>query len=215
MGDYMKLYFLNTSEFDLQICEKMVSYVDEKRRERFLKNGDISRFAAGALLTLAFNDCEIDYLGEEKILNKNGKESFKYLNVKYNISHSDTMCVCGIYNDEIGVDCENINNKGNCLNIAKRFFTENEYRHILSSENETEEFTRIWTMKEAYIKYTGKGFAIPLKTFECIPNGDTVNLNGASVKTYRILNTFVSVCAKAEKFPDKLTDMTQFFLQSC
>ncbi len=211
----MKVYYINTSEFGSSKYERLFSYADENRRERFFKNKDISRLAAGALLTVAFKDCGIDYPGEEKVLNKNGKESFKHLNVKYNISHSGTMCVCAIYNDEIGVDCEDVKDKDNCLNVAKRFFTHDEYRHIFSSDNKADEFTKIWTIKEAYIKYTGKGFEIPLKSFECIPDKDEVKINDASVKTYKILNTYVSVCAKTEKFPDKLTDMTQFFLQSC
>lgn len=208
----MKIYYLRTSVLQEKDTEKLLRYADEKRKERYCKNKDIPRLAAGALLNLALEEYNVDYLKEEKILYGNGKEGFKDLDLKYNISHSDTVCVCAVCDDEVGIDCEDVLKKDNCLKIAKRFFTAKEYEKVLLSADHRDEFTKMWTVKESYIKYTSKGFEIPLNSFECLSITDTVIINDATVKTYKISDTYVSVCAKTEKFPDNLTDMTQFFL---
>ena len=50
--------------------------------------------------------------------------------------------------------------------IAKRFFSENEYKYILESESQGNAFYEIWTKKEAYVKFLGTGLSTPLSSFD-------------------------------------------------
>ena len=87
-------------------------------------------------------------------------------------SRSDTRghaIVC--FSDaEIGLDCENTRARPGIETragaIAKRCFTENERAYLDSdSHGAARRFFEIWTAKEAYMKYTGRGFSEGFRTF--------------------------------------------------
>ena len=90
-------------------------------------------------------------------------------NLYFSISHSNDVLMCAISRHNIGVDCQiiNIQNIETCKKISKRFYspTENIFLNDLPQENYINNFFKIWTKKEAYIKYTGKGIAEGLNTF--------------------------------------------------
>ena len=83
----------------------------------------------------------------------------------YNISHSDRFVACAINDAPVGIDVEIF--KPTDLKIAERFFSKEETAYILSQPDaeQLKAFYMTWTMKEAYIKYLGKGLSIPLNTF--------------------------------------------------
>ncbi|MDY6426445.1 MAG: 4'-phosphopantetheinyl transferase superfamily protein, partial [Bacteroidales bacterium] len=59
------------------------------------------------------------------------------------------------------------------LDIAKRFFTSEEYDLIKSQktdELQTKMFFRIWTLKESFVKCIGTGLSTPLNEFSIIPD---------------------------------------------
>ena len=98
----------------------------------------------------------------------------------YNISHS------GKSDNEVGIDVEKITDKA--TGIARRFFTEGENRYIAQSDCPDEAFTRLWTIKEAYIKYLGTGLSKDLKSFEINISGDKVEITDQGV-TQNVLVT--------------------------
>ena len=56
--------------------------------------------------------------------------------------------------------------------IASKFFSIYERNAILLSSNPVDAFTRLWTLREAYVKMRGKGFDIPLASLSCVfPHG--------------------------------------------
>lgn len=61
----------------------------------------------------------------------------------------------GLSSPSIGVDIEYIREYDEML--AKRFFTSEEQDYLNYSKDKDENFTRIWTSKEAYGKFTGGG----------------------------------------------------------
>ncbi len=90
-----------------------------------------------------------------------------YNDIYYNISHSGRYVMCGISNSEIGVDIERTDKMR--LNVAKRYFCESEYEHIVSmdtDEMKREMFYRYWVLKESFVKAVGKGVSIPFSSFE-------------------------------------------------
>lgn len=92
--------------------------------------------------------------------------------LQFNISHSSSMIACGVtLHSPIGIDVEEKTRKikNNIIAFAKRFFSPNEIE-VLSAisdpESQRQEFIKLWTLKEAYVKALGRGFsATPFKTF--------------------------------------------------
>lgn len=83
----------------------------------------------------------------------------------YNISHAGKWVICAVCDQQVGVDIEQI--KPINLEVAKRFFTKNEYNEIMVEPkiNQLNTFYHLWTANESYIKYIGKGLSIPLDSF--------------------------------------------------
>lgn len=77
----------------------------------------------------------------------------------FSISHSGNYAMVVLSDKEIGCDIQQIKNIN--LSIADRFFTAEESEYV---EN-TEDFFRLWTLKESFIKAVGKGLAMPLNSF--------------------------------------------------
>ncbi|KAF9680865.1 hypothetical protein SADUNF_Sadunf06G0166100 [Salix dunnii] len=97
----------------------------------------------------------------------------------FNMSHTTSLIACGMtVNSSIGIDIEEKQRKikNNILAFSRRYFSLHEVEHlsaISDSEVQRQEFVKLWTLKEAYVKALGRGFsAAPFKTFTiCIKNG--------------------------------------------
>ncbi len=87
--------------------------------------------------------------------NSQGKPYFlSHCEIFFNISHSSNYVACAISDRPVGIDIEG--GRKARQNLAKRFFDESEASWINECQSE-ERFFRIWTLKEAYGKATGKG----------------------------------------------------------
>lgn len=88
-----------------------------------------------------------------------------YSSIHFNISHTKGIIVCAVADMVVGVDIEMV--KPFNRRIVERFFTKNEQDYIFTSaKGQNERFTEIWTKKEAYVKWLGKGIAIPFESFD-------------------------------------------------
>ncbi|MFJ7914873.1 MULTISPECIES: 4'-phosphopantetheinyl transferase family protein [unclassified Lysinibacillus] len=98
----------------------------------------------------------------------------------FNISHSGNYVLCGISNMEIGVDIEK--QKILDLNLAQHIFAPEEYEDLiaLSDRNQLNYFYKLWTLKEAYIKYCGVGLSLPLQSFFFKIHGGGIHLNATN-----------------------------------
>lgn len=90
----------------------------------------------------------------------------------FNISHTSSLIACGVTTDvPIGIDVEEKHRKmrNNILSFARRYFSpsEVEFLHSFSDpEKQRQEFIKLWTLKEAYVKALGRGFsAAPFRDF--------------------------------------------------
>ena len=88
----------------------------------------------------------------------------------FNLSHTiDTVAVAISSHCELGVDIEQIRDLDNSyLNISQHFFTPQEATNIVSLPRYEGQllFWKMWTLKEAYIKYRGKGLSLGLDCIE-------------------------------------------------
>lgn len=162
--DFIKLYVANVSVFeDQSLFNEALSNVSLLRRQKIkdLRFGRDKRLSLGvecllriALSNEGWTDFEYQY-------DSNGKPYIKG-NLFVNWSHSGEMAICAISNRPVGCDVEII--KPAKLNLAKKYFTENENK-LLENDADTM-FCRIWSAKESFIKFTGLGLRQHLKTFE-------------------------------------------------
>ena len=79
----------------------------------------------------------------------------------FNISHCKVAVVCVVADVEVGVDVERIGRYNDAL--ARHVLNDEEYGHVVASDNPDLDFTIFWTQKEAIVKLTGRGIDDDLK----------------------------------------------------
>ena len=93
----------------------------------------------------------------------------------FSLSHTRGLVACAVSLDhEIGLDVEAWDRAGDGLDIAGRFFAPAELALLREAApgDRPEVFVRIWTLKEAYIKATGRGLSsFPLDCIAFEPLG--------------------------------------------
>lgn len=83
----------------------------------------------------------------------------------FSISHAGEYVALAVDDEPVGLDVEKLQHR---VNVAKRFYSEREQEAILQAQGPEIEFTKIWTAKEAFLKYTGKGLADPLAEIDVL-----------------------------------------------
>lgn len=107
-------------------------------------------------------------------LNPDGKPSLpERTGVFFNLSHSGDYLAGAFSDSETGMDIQKISPPhSGVLRIAGRFFTPAEYE-LLAAAKKTDDrlelFFRLWSIKEAYIKYCGCGMRGGLDSFQIRP----------------------------------------------
>lgn len=117
---------------------------------------------AERLLIYALRDTmpEIEF-PVEIVTDKSGKPELADVPLRFSLSHSGDRCACAVYDRAIGVDIQK--RAAADMRILERRFTPRELEYVLNSADRGAAFTRVWTMKESYVKAFGAG--IPLNSF--------------------------------------------------
>lgn len=94
--------------------------------------------------------------------NEHGKPSIDgHPEIHFNLSHCRAGVVCALSNRPIGVDIECLRQYRDSL--AHYTMNDRELHEIQQTSNPDIAFTRLWTMKEAVVKWRGLGIAGNLK----------------------------------------------------
>ncbi|KAB3538078.1 4'-phosphopantetheinyl transferase superfamily protein [Bacillus safensis] len=171
----MKIFAIQLQHLDennaRQQIERLKPFVSSEKRaaaERFRFLIDARRTLLGEVLVRQtihdMYDMPMDQIVFET--EGNGKPVVRQLpSFHFNLSHSGDWVVCAVDDAPVGIDIEEI--KPIDLAIAKRFFSADEYQDLLSQPAERQEayFFHLWSMKEAFIKLTGKGLSYGLSSF--------------------------------------------------
>ncbi|MGL5150427.1 MAG: 4'-phosphopantetheinyl transferase family protein [Clostridium sp.] len=207
----MDIFILNIeNEVDVNKYLKFLNYLSIERKEktvRYRKDKDkITSILSEILIRVIL--AEIKKVKNEKITftyNEYGKPKLiGDNNFHFNISHSGKFIVIAIDSKSVGVDIEKFQDI-DIQGIVEKFFTKKESEFILSKEKEIqiEEFYRLWTLKESYIKMVGKGLYIPINSFSFIKDKENRTTLGqpnikkrkAWFRSYKIEKEyFLSVC---------------------
>ncbi|MDR2589743.1 MAG: 4'-phosphopantetheinyl transferase superfamily protein [Oscillospiraceae bacterium] len=139
------------------------SLLSNQRREKAQKYKSVKEqnasIAVFLLLRLALKE---QYgINEAVEFGYNSKENVSkpylidYPEIHFNLSHCKTAVACAVLDIEVGVDVQHITTISET--VAKRVLTDNEYKGFKKSKKPNEYFTKIWTIKESYVKKTGQG----------------------------------------------------------
>lgn len=128
----------------------------------------------------------------------------------FNISHSSQKVAIGISMREVGLDIEQIKTPN--LKIADKYFSNIERKYIYLDDNYIkirERFYIVWTLKESYLKYGGKGlrrrlnsFSVKIDDFDSVTVDDRVGSKNKKEDVnigYRKIEDYViSYCGKGK-----------------
>ena len=115
------------------------------------------------------------------IRTQNGKPFFKSIPLEFSISHSENIWVCAMGSCRVGIDIQ-IEKSAKTLEIAKRFFNKEESDFV--TEYGSKAFFQIWSMKEAFVKFIGKGISYGFDTFSVVVDGKIVDSMENPIKCY-------------------------------
>lgn len=164
-------FFAHLNKIEEERRKKILSGTNEKNRLRSLSAGTLLHdVLCRELGLLKKNGAPF-----EIVYAKGGKPYLKdYPNVYFNLSHSGDYVCCVVSDIPVGIDIQKITDVKEGL--ARRFFTDrdNQKLEACSKEERKKMFFRMWSIKESYIKLTGRGMAEGLNTFEIDWQGNRI-----------------------------------------
>ena len=89
----------------------------------------------------------------------------------FSVSHSEDMFACLLADCNVGLDIQQLRDV-RAEALARKYFTEEEY-HYMKSRGE-DGFFRLWTRKEAFAKYTGRGLEEILQKVPVLGRSDVI-----------------------------------------
>ena len=165
-----------------------------QRREkidRIRSEGERCRsLGAGLLLRKACEEYGIPGEDGNLLTGTYGKPAFAACpELYFSLSHSGEYAVCVMAGCEAGCDIETV--KPFRWPVAKRVFTEEECRWLSAEEEQgrgDEAFCRLWTLKESFLKATGKGFTFPVQevSFSLAEEQPAMQLHGQPDRTFSL-----------------------------
>jgi 4'-phosphopantetheinyl transferase len=120
------------------------------------------------------------------------KPYLKEGNIFFNISHTEDKIICCIADNECGADIEKI--KPLKEDLIRRVCSDEEINMLLESKNKEELFTKLWTMKESYIKYKGASIGMDLKKIRILIQKESVFVQSSKYGQY-----IISVSSSSKK----------------
>ncbi len=171
------LWFAYPDEWEPALTESAHGILDAgeiARLERFRFPAHRQLFLASRLLlrTTLSRYAEIPPEAWRFVANEHGKPRIVAeagpSALAFNLAHTAGVAVVAVANRrDVGVDVENRDRRVQARRLIDRFFAPEEAAELgkLSPAELCERFFLTWTLKEAYIKALGRGFAQPLDSF--------------------------------------------------
>ena len=144
--------------------EKLPKYRQDKVNSLKSKNDKYLSLLAGKLLCGGLRALGLSEYIDKIEVDENGKPFIPGNPVYFSISHSGSKAMV-VFSDSItGCDVQLM--KKDAISLADNYFTKEEQDRINNSNNKVEEFYKLWTLKECYMKASGKGLSMGLKNID-------------------------------------------------
>ena len=189
--------YINTQIEDFDF-EKEWHLISEQRRQQALLIHQLeSRKLSVMAYRLLQEALETEYnIYDQPVFDypKGGKPILRdYPNIFFNMSHCRGGVACVVGNSPLGVDIETI--RPFKSNLACYIFNDEDYSQIITSEHPNETFVKLWTVREAIGKWSGKGLNGSMKQPIKMRDED----KGWEVKSL-VLPTCFSGCLDFDRF---------------
>lgn len=206
----VSVYATNISNLpDPKEMPQMMESLSQERREKTLRYRfeDKRKQSLGAGLLLEHVLQLYGKYSRDIRFGENGKPELD--NFFFNLSHAGDYVICAVGDKPVGCDVEEITKEPK--HMAEKFFckSENEHLNQLEGAERVNEFFRIWTMKESYMKMTGEGMRLALDRVEFVLE-KTVKvyrdreLCFCEIKEYEIPGYKCTVCSEDVEFANDL-----------
>ncbi len=167
--------WLDRPDEDIVALKNILSADEKERAARFHFDRDKRRYITGRgilrVLLARYLDLHAADIGFK--YGAQGKpelsEEYQHRPIKFNLAHSNKLAIYAFVTEgDIGGDLEYIRPVMDGMDVAKRFFSANEYIVLrsLPEGDQQQAFFRCWTRKEAFIKAIGEGLSYPLDGFD-------------------------------------------------
>ena len=175
-NDEVHIWTISPKEItDADLLEKFkrIISVDEYKKinryrlESAKHSALITRAFIRTLLSQYENKAPQDWVFTHSDLGKPEIEN-STIGLRFNLSHNKNLIICAVcLNHDIGCDIESLSRKMSIIPIANRFFCKKEATSIkaLPENLQRKAFFEYWTLKESFVKATGKGISQGLDTF--------------------------------------------------
>lgn len=168
--------------YEKKLFDEIYSSVSAERREKTdgmrMLNDKCLSLGAEYLLMRACRDYGVDYGAAVIAAGKYSKPAFCSGKLQFNLSHSGTRAMCAVSFSDVGCDVEEI--KPFKSAVAEKYFSPEEKRALGMCVTQPERenlFFRIWTLRESFMKCTGRGLALPLTEFSLTFENGRVSVN--------------------------------------
>ena len=151
------------AHFDFEAALPLLS---EQRREQALKfRHELGRKTCAAAYLLLCEGLRQEYGITQPptfAYGEHGKPSIVgHPEIHFNMSHCREAAICVLSDRPVGVDIESIREYKESL--ARYTMNDDELQQIMTAERPDVEFIRLWTMKEAVLKRSGRGIVDDMK----------------------------------------------------
>lgn len=177
----LKIYTFNDyNSLSEELLTKMINALPNDRRTKAIrykrKEDKISCIVSYCLLVYGLKK---DYgIHNPKIgFGRYGKPFLlDYPKIYFNISHCRYGCVCAFSDREVGVDIQDIRPVSD--NVIDKVCCQNEINVMQNFTDRNREFTKIWAMKESYVKMMGIGMLYGLKRIDTTKLSEKITVIG-------------------------------------
>jgi 4'-phosphopantetheinyl transferase len=190
---------LSQAQDSLRFLEPCLDAGDRERAARFKFAEDRARFVLGRGLLrkclghyleqppetveLAYTDLGRPLLPQDET-------------IQFNISHTgDLVAFALTASAQVGVDVELVHRPPDLLELAKRIFSDADFRtfQALPADEALPTFYRVWTRKEAYLKARGEGITEGLQLISASLGPETTSRimdarNESAAQTWRVID---------------------------
>lgn len=202
------LLLVNINDLDDSTIEQLKIKISAERREKAVKYyliEDKKRCICAELLLQYYLQNNVGIGNDiEYFYNEFGKPFLKKNpTLNFNISHSKDLVLCGFSDYTIGVDIEKVQK---CKHdIVKRYFSKEEMEYIYAGgkNDYSNRFIEIWTLKESYIKFIGKGLHTDLSSFSVNMRKKKIIIKNKVqddiiLKSLKYKDYFISMCLEED-----------------
>ncbi len=148
----------------------------------------VQKYAEAKNILISEENLVLDYLEYQKPYFRH------YPDIYFNLSHCTGLAVCLLSAHECGVDAESVRKLRPA--VIRRVFSPDEQILLHEAAEPDKTFTKIWTLKESYVKAVGRGISYPMQNVCFQFRNDKIFCNQQHTDFYQTEyeNYQISVC---------------------